>query len=240
MKLFCLATVCSLTVIACQASAAAAVSVTVDSSTSTAPAPASTAPAPSAQATPMPAPDAAPEGYLSTTLPPPKVRHWYGDQVLACDGAALGLLLLAAATAAGNSNNDNFALPGTLLVGSGLTYLLGGPIVHFAHDEVGKGFGSLALRAGMPFALAIVGGVAGLVAGGSASNGGNNDGALSGLLIGAGVGFGLGIVGAIAIDAAALSEERIPGKAPVTSRLTVLPTFAPIPNGASFGVVGAF
>jgi hypothetical protein len=116
---------------------------------------------------------------------------------------------------------------------------LGGPIVHFAHNEIGKGFGSLGVRAGAPLALAIVGGVVGL----AASSGNNSDdgwGALAGVAVGAGVGFCLGIVGAIAIDAAAFSEEKIPAKAPAMASFTIVPTVAPIHNGASFGFVGAF
>ena len=34
------------------------------------------------------------------------------------------------------------------------TYVLGGPIVHFAHGNAGKGFASLGLRVGAPLRVA--------------------------------------------------------------------------------------
>jgi hypothetical protein len=75
----------------------------------------------------------------------PDERRWYGAQTLAMDGIALGLLVLGASSESGE------------LIGlSGLTYLLGGPIVHAAHGRAGMSFASLGVRIGFPIGGALL------------------------------------------------------------------------------------
>jgi hypothetical protein len=72
-------------------------------------------------------------------------REWYGWQIMITDaiGVALVVPQLTFAT--------NTTLGADLGFAGFATYALGGPIVHWSHGAVGKGFGSLALRIGAPF-----------------------------------------------------------------------------------------
>jgi hypothetical protein len=119
----------------------------------------------------------------------PKTR-WYGWQTLITDGTSIAMLVGGAGTKE----------PGTWIALSGLTYALGGPIVHWAHGNGGKGAASLGLRLGLPVGLGFVG--YGL---GSAMSGGSGYGGA----IMAGLGFVLGFPAAIAIDSAALAREDV-------------------------------
>lgn len=62
-------------------------------------------------------------------------EQWYGSQTLVVDAASMGLIGLGVAT--------DMAELGS--IGS-LGYFFGSPIVHWSHGNVGKGFGSFALR----------------------------------------------------------------------------------------------
>ena len=73
------------------------------------------------------------------------------------DATAISLLLGTAAV----SENETIST-GFVLAGLG-TYALGGPIIHFAHDQPARGFTSLGLRVGLPGAGVLVG--AGLLMG---------------------------------------------------------------------------
>jgi hypothetical protein len=70
-------------------------------------------------------------------------RHWYGWQIMITDASAIALGLTA--TTSG----------GPWGVAAATTYVLGGPIVHWEHGAVGKGFGSLGLRVLLPLAAAV-------------------------------------------------------------------------------------
>ncbi|MDP3221072.1 MAG: hypothetical protein Q8S73_43715 [Deltaproteobacteria bacterium] len=65
----------------------------------------------------------------------PPSRHWYGWQPLIVDGIAYSL-------GTGGLFTQNFAL----YIALNTPILLGTPIVHWAHGNVGAGFGSLGLR----------------------------------------------------------------------------------------------
>jgi hypothetical protein len=131
---------------------------------------------------------------LEDSAPPPTEERWYGWQTLTTDGASFLLAIVAGAS------SDSFEGAGAIAVLSLGGYLLGGPSVHFAHENPGRAFGSLALRGGLPLAFGAVGvqlescqdgeflcGVGGAVLGGL-----------------------LGIVSAIAIDASLLGWEQVP------------------------------
>lgn len=117
---------------------------------------------------------------------------WYGGQTLAADGVAL-LLVVAGAALAGSSGSGGSAGGAVAILGLA-TYVLGGPIVHFAHRNVNGGFGSLGLRVGVP----IVGGAIGCAA--------DDNSGMFGCLGGAAAGVALGILAAVIIDSAALAR----------------------------------
>jgi hypothetical protein len=102
-------------------------------------------------------------------------------------------------------------------------YVLGGPVVHFSHGNIGKGFADLGIRLVAPVALGItgliVGTIVGASAGGSASaNSSGTDfqagGTVEGLAYGVTIGFFGGELAAIIIDAAGLAREKVDDDAP--------------------------
>jgi hypothetical protein len=124
-------------------------------------------------------------------------EEWYGWQSLSTDGAAL--LLLIAASASSDLKSDVSSVLGYSSLG---VYLLGGPVTHFAHDNPGRGLGSLALRAGLPIAFGTIG-----YYGEDCSGGDDYD--LCGI-VGALLGGVLGIATAVTVDAAVLGYEEVP------------------------------
>jgi hypothetical protein len=122
-------------------------------------------------------------------------KIWYGWQILAVDGGGQTLAVLLGVTL---GNQDG----GAIGLGTGLaTYALGGPIVHFAHGNVGKGFGSLALRVGLPPASAFTG---------AAIERSNCSSEMFCGLTGAALGLVVGTVSAIVLDTAVLAYKRVP------------------------------
>jgi hypothetical protein len=101
--------------------------------------------------------------------------------------------------------------------------LLGGPIVHWAHENVGRSFGSLGIRVGAPVVDAGLGCVAV----------GNSEefGCLGGFVLG-GI---LGTAAAVAIDAAALAYESAPEN---TYAFVVSPVA--LPGGVGIGSMGTW
>jgi len=165
--------------------------------------------------------------------PPPRmVKQWYGWQTLIADGAAIGL---------------GFATRGNPWV-TGAAYSLVPTVIHFTHGNVGRGFADLGIRVVLPPLATIGGGLLGLAL--AQDPGGSGAGKLNGLLIGAGLGLITGYVGAVTIDAAALSWETVPADSVApkakerASSLRLAPTFAVSPekNGGSAvaGLGGAF
>ncbi len=159
--------------------------------------------------------------------------RWYGWQTLITDGASLAMLM------GGASANDS---AGTWVALSGLTYALGGPIVHWAHGNGGKGAASLGLRLGLPVGLGLLG-----YACGSAISGGKDYGAA---VFGA-LGFVVGFPAAMAIDSAALAREDVvdedepeaQGKVrtvPPRAAFQVHPDVQTSHTGAQVGVRGTF
>ena len=147
------------------------------------------------------------------------VRTWYGWQTLMTDGASL----LIGVTSIGTAN--------AAMAGVGVaTYELGAPIVHWAHGNVGTGFGSLGVRVLAPFA-AVGGAYLGLVG----AYGGN---------------AGLAVVGAIfmlgalvvppVVDAAVLAYDTGPAVSSNQREMRIVPSFAPTKHGAEVGLAGVF
>ncbi len=157
-------------------------------------------------------PDPAPEPEPAAGAPAhSRPTHWYGYQTLGTDAAAIALLVPALVTNVPQGEQSGFALA------SSLTYGFGGPIVHWSHGAIGKGFGDLALRVGAPIALGFVGGIIGAAAYHPAPCGpagaqdwcglGQGLGELGAELEGMTLGGLVGIAGAITLDAAVLARE---------------------------------
>lgn len=144
---------------------------------------------------PLPA-AAAPEA------PPPPVRRpsrmvdvSYSSQTLLLDGVAVAMFVPGV-----TAKID--PLPGLGL----LTYLLGPPIVHFTHGNVGKGFADAAIRTVAPFVFAMPGLMAAAALTSNASPRAQSDA----LDAGGYTGLALGCAFAMVVDALVLAKERVP------------------------------
>ncbi len=171
-----------------------------------------------------PTDDAAPEDEQndeegsSTEMPR---RTWYGWQTLTADGISTVLFITAASLASNSRNSDT----GEVLAWvSLLGYELSPGVVHFAHNNPGRGFASIGIRLGMPLSGAFLGA--------AAASGCTTYGCEAG---GAAVGFLLGMGGAIAIDAAVLAYDY-----PESRRRAarVLPVVSVAPGRAFVGLAG--
>jgi hypothetical protein len=162
-------------------------------------------------AAPAPVEPALPATKSAPPLPAPvepaatPAPAWYGTETLLVDAAALGLLIVGASV--GGATRDTKVSEAFALAGLG-TYVLGGPIVHLAHDRPYAALGSLGLRVGAP----VVAGFVGMAIEQSSCSPGTWFCGLAGLLLGGTV----GVIGAVAIDSAAIAW------APRT-QLTVVP-----------------
>jgi hypothetical protein len=187
-----------------------------------------------APAPPPPAPVViytAPQAANPAPLPPPVLRpaappqpvpltkrNWYGWQTLATDGASLALFFAAVGS---QSEGLGWASLGG--------YALGGPVVHFAHERIGIGFLSFALRIGIPTAL-FYGAVA------ASDDKDDWGGALAGLALGF-----LGVGAAIAIDSAVLARETVTVDPREQTKLRLVPQLAVDPRGGvRAGIGGTF
>lgn len=160
-------------------------------------------------------------------LPPPPVDYshpepprskWYGWQNLTADGAALTIFILAAGQRDGEA-----------LLWSGLaTYALAGPIIHFAHENVGGGFASLGLRVGAPLGGMLLGCAA------------DDSKGMFGCIGGAALGFIVGYTAAVAIDASVLAYEPESSARTSKARPLIVPTAAWSPHGGTLGLQGIF
>lgn len=117
-------------------------------------------------------------------------RRWYGWQILVPDIAG-GLLSVVGGFVAGPAGI------GLAITGSAVA-LFGGPIVHWAHGHVGRGFGSLfGLRLGLPVLGALLGAGAGVAAGNTTTS----------VLIGTSIGAGIGSLTGFIVDIAVLAYD---------------------------------
>jgi hypothetical protein len=135
---------------------------------------------------------------------------------------------------------------------AGLGYLFAPSVVHFAHGNIGAGFGSMGLRAGLPLG----GFLTGFVLGAGLASGESGAGWV-GLGVGL-IGFGLGMVGAIVLDTALLAYEKkqvvatptaagsfvrvgaLPAERPRTPWFTLRPSGGVTPQGGHVGLAGTF
>jgi hypothetical protein len=151
---------------------------------------------------------------------------WYGWQTLAVILATTAPFGISAATAGTSAGGASFAFT-TPLAAAGL--LMGGPIVHWAHGHIGRGFGVLGAELGVGTLGALIGGGL-MVAGGG---GGGDLGGLAVVAVGCGVGV-LGIMIVNIVDVATSFEERPRASA------TISPTVSVQRGGGTVGLTGAF
>jgi hypothetical protein len=210
------------------------------------------APAPTTQPIPTNAPGtqpatAAPPAPTPAAAPPPVPEQpryekvWYGYQTLIADAITLGLLVGGTASRSGGAVTTGY-----------VGFLLGTPIVHMVHGNLGPGFASIGIRLMLPLIGMGVGAVVGVISGGTQGSGdlerfGNGaNGAINGLVIG---GF-IGAAGCVAIDALgfAYTKERTDERANnmLRPKLRQQPWFRLAPavdvqkDRASLGITGRF
>ena len=134
--------------------------------------------------------------YPSWAYPPfapKKVTRWYGWQTL------IGVVASDLVTVFGTAGTS-----GALIYVGIAGHVLTGPIVHWAHGHVSKGFASLGLNVGLP-GLGMLAGFA--IGGGGMASG------FYGLAIG-----GLGYLAAPALDISILAKETVDAPAPKGAR----------------------
>lgn len=166
----------------------------------------------------------------------PSKRDWYGWQTLLVFGGSVTVGLVSG-FGGGASGSGAAVVAGSAIGGAGAVF--GGPIVHWAHGNIGKGFGALGLNVGAP----VVG--AGLGLGTACATGGCKrfDGGIS-IFFGLVVGGGVGLLAAMVVDVSVLSYDS---KTPVASSAfkkapgwTILPDLHISKEKTTFGVMGVF
>jgi hypothetical protein len=166
--------------------------------------------------------------------PPAPEYDDYRLTLLLSDLTAVSLLIGTAAV----SDNETIAT-GFVVAGLG-TYALGGPIIHFAHKQPTRGFGSFGLRVGLPLVGISIG--VGLAAG--CGSGEGSEWCAVGAIIFGGVIAGGGALTAMIVD------DSILGKAPKNPkkdeaarssfRLGLAPIFDPKKRTLGMSLVGGF
>lgn len=167
---------------------------------------------------------------LSPAAYQPATRQWYGDELLIGYGASdllvatgvIGIIGL------GGFHGSGDPTPFVLIAGTGLVVqVFAAPIIHWAHGHVDRGFLSLVLNGGLPFAAGTLGFLADEFGGGVIL------GVVTGMLIGR------------AIDVAVLSYEEDEEGSPAPGRrgawapaLTLAPIIGRDQTG--LGVAGVF
>lgn len=129
----------------------------------------------------------------SLNAPPRSPGRWYGWQTLIVDGSALALSSLGVGLA---GNHSSAGAGVAFLIAGGATQLLGAPIVHWSHRNVGRGFLSLAFRTVLP--------ALGLLIGAAAGSGHSSSDQVVATFAGAAVGDAI----AITLDLAWLAREQ--------------------------------
>jgi hypothetical protein len=155
-------------------------------------------------------------------LPEPPPRYWYGWQTLIVDGVSNSLFALSWVGSGVGAVSAGMGIGG---------FTLGGPIVHWAHGNVGKGFGALGLNVLFPLLGAPIG-IAAQTQHSEAS-----------VVFGAFLGAEIAYLLANVVDVAALAYAERPAPSPTLSRalpFTILPTLDLRKDRASLGVMGTF
>ena len=160
-------------------------------------------------------------------------QRWYGWQPLMVDVSSI-------ATMVGGGFVRGAATAPIEIVG-GAGYLFGAPLIHLAHghgESVGR---SLALRALVPGAAALLGVLIAWAAFPNGTERGHVDIDKSVYQAEGGfIGFGAGAIAGMIIDDALVAKEKAPLPANPDSGPTIAPRVAGVRGGATFGVGGTF
>jgi hypothetical protein len=171
---------------------------------------------------PAPEPAAAPAPYGHA--PPPRRTKHYGTTIALVDGASLAATIFGAylvVEAAFGGDDTNGGLGVVLMVGGGVGWLVGGPLVHRSEGNGSGAWTSLGLRVGAPLA-------ASLITEAACSRNSECDGMLRALP-------GVAMLGVMVVDWFVLAETEVAVAPPV------YPYAAPTRyGGATFGLVGSF
>jgi hypothetical protein len=121
--------------------------------------------------------------------------HWYGWQNAIVSGVAASTMLTGAFI-------DGQAGEGVVTAGL-ITFVFGPAVVHFAHGNIGEGFGSMLLLGLSPFLLGVTGTALGTII-----DGRNRDSVV--IPVFAVVGVIAGVIGGPLIDAGFLAYDEVP------------------------------
>jgi hypothetical protein len=180
--------------------------------------------------------------------PPPRVSRWYGLPILATDVGGLALVVTGGEIATGREG-CRAGCTSLLVLGSG-SFHLGGPIVHFAHGHVARGFISLGMRTAAPVVAGFL--VGGVFAAAACRKPSAEDGgvpcALSAFLVGDVLGAAATKLAASVVDIAYLAREDVPAptaNSTTSAFQTLRPNTILVRDSANnrtptFGVAGRF
>jgi hypothetical protein len=151
--------------------------------------------------------------------PKVKTTKWYGWQGIVSDVPSLLFMVSGLIV-------DNTIVSGIGLVG----YSIGTPLTHFFHDNVGRGLISLSLRVGIP-ALTVLGTI-GICDETRVCSDAAPLAVIGGLIM---------FVAVPAVDAAALSWQKLEPQRETSVNISLVPAVAPAgEDGVTFGLAGAF
>jgi hypothetical protein len=161
---------------------------------------------------------------------PAAAKNWYGWQTFVNDGVAAGLFL------SGVEAHNNTTLLGV----SGLTFVVGGPVVHLTHGQWEMAFVSVWVRALAPFFGAVLGSRGDSSVCSSDSSCANNSTKWTN------TGIAIGGVAASVLDGLVLANDTrrttpaTPSPSPHWSNVGAFPRLIVVPHGAAIGLAGAF
>jgi hypothetical protein len=165
------------------------------------------------------------------------VRYWYGWQTLTVMGGSTLISVISAAFAAkdgGGNAHLEITIP---LAISG--FMLGGPIVHWAHGNIGKGFISFGMNVGGPLLVGATAAAATCATGACRGMFGGLAAILPGF-----IGGGIGLLAANIVDVTVLSydERRPPRATPVVGwrPISLVPTLELGKERMALGLKGIF
>jgi hypothetical protein len=200
--------------------------------------------APAVEATPgaPSSPAASPPAATADAETPQVALEWYGWQVLALDGAAVGLgaaavLGLRVSAGSGGEGFLPFGAVGGVLLLVGLEYQFGAPLI--IHNLLHQNYPAMTID----LVVRLLGPLAGALAGLAldiAVHSGPETGPASGISF-TSIGALVGLLGPIAYDASVLSRAPARAKAPPASAAFQWAPVGGVVNGSPFaGVAGTF
>ena len=159
------------------------------------------------------------------------------SEILQVPGLVVAIITLTGLITESAVGTDGAALLAIPFAGAG--FVLGGPVVHWAHGNIGRGFGVLGLNIGAP---AVTAGLGVGIACASGACSGSGDGA--GIFLSLVLGGSAGLLAAMIVDVSVLSHgSNTPVAASALNKAPgwmILPDLHISREKTTFGVVGAF